>query len=272
MIHNKLILKLDGHTLEISNPGKELIHNRGYTKSDFIDYYQATHRLLLLYAAGRPTSVLRIPEGYPGTAFFQRNRPKWAPPWIASKELGVQKKADYILLNDLSTLVWLLNYESIEFHCAQVTSPHFLQPNIMVFDLDPPLGCSFSELVQFAYAIKPVIKSYGYKPFVKTSGKSGIHIYCPLKPKSSFDEVFAASYEIGLDLVNRFKESTLQISKEKRHHKILIDIYRNHSFQSMCIPYGIRASHEANVSMPLSWKNLKQITSPDRFNLKTVPD
>ncbi len=183
----------------------------------------------------------------------------------------MHKKADYVLLNNLSTIVWLLNYESIEFHCAQVAAPDFYRPNIMVFDLDPPLGCSFSELVQFAYAIKPVIESYGYKTFVKTSGKTGIHIYCPLKPKSSFDEVFAASYEIGLDLVDRFKESTLQISKEKRRRKILIDVYRNHSFQSMCIPYGIRASHEATVSMPLSWKNLKEIITPEKFNIKTVP-
>jgi len=265
------ILRINKRNVRISNPDKILMREKAFTKLDFIKYYQLVRHLIIKYAKGRPTSVLRYPEGYPGESFFQRNKPTWAPAWIQSQRLGVKKQAEYILLNNMATIAWLINLESIEFHTAQVKKPQYDRPNMMVFDLDPPLGCSFSELRDFTIAIKPLITSFGYRVFVKTSGKSGIHLYCPIKPKWNFDEVFAASYDIGVIISKRFPESTLKISKKARKSKILIDVYRNHSYQSMALPYGIRATSQANVSMPLRWRDLTNVKSPTEFNIETVP-
>jgi DNA primase len=122
-----------------------------------------------------------------------------------------------------------------------------------------------------AIKIKPLIESFGYNAFPKTSGKKGVHIFCPVVPENSFDEVFEAAKEIGEEIVNRLGNVTLRISREKRTDKTLIDIYRNHTLQSMSLPYGMRATDKANVSMPLTWEMLEKTESPEEYNINTVP-
>lgn len=272
MSRSNLIIKVSDRTVGMSHPDKLLFKSKRHSKSDLIAYYQAVAKPMLQYACSRPISLVRFPEGYPGSSFFQRNRPSWTPHWIRHKKLGVEKKADYILFEDMATVAWLVNLSSLEIHCAQVKKPDYSKPDMLVFDLDPPKAFNFSELVNFAVEIKPLITSYGYSPFVKTSGKRGLHIFCPIKTKASFDEVFAAAEEIGRDITRKYAISTLEISKEKRKNRILIDIYRNHSYQSMIMPYSTRANDEATVSMPLSWRALKNCSTPQVFRLDNVPE
>ncbi len=264
--------QIDGQEVIVKNPDKVIVLENGFTKLDFIHYYQAVEEAILHFGKGRLLSFLRYPEGYPGKSFFQRNKPKWAPEWIHSQQLGIFQKADYIILENLAILIWLVNLEALEFHVAQVAAPHFAKPDVLVFDLDPPIDCEFSELRDFVFKIKPRIESFGYRTFVKISGKKGIHVFCPIQPNWSFDQVFEAAKEVGESIVADFPESTLKISKDKRLDKILIDIYRNHSYQSMALPYGIRATPSASVSMPLSWEDLKKVKSPREFTIQTAPD
>lgn len=264
--------QMNGFTIDIANPDKVLIAGAGLTKSDFIEYYLSVETPLMAYGKGRPLSMKRYPDGVPGHSFFQRNKPVWAPAWVKSQALGVGKKADYILLENIKTIIWLLNLDTVEFHAAQVSAPHFEKPDMLVFDLDPPPDTPFPLVRDFALAIRPEIESFGYKTFVKTSGKKGIHIHCPIFPKWTFDEVFAAAKEVGEHIAARFKDCTLNIKKEKRKDKILLDIYRNHAYQSVVLPYSIRATERANVAMPLSWEELEKTASPNGFTLLTVPE
>jgi len=266
-----MIIEANGYDIEFAKPKKVLIHPE-LTKQDFVDYYKKVAKRLITYSKGRPLSMLRFPNGFPGNSFFQRNRPKWAPEWIQHKELGVFQKADYIIVENTATLIWLVNLGALEFHVAQVSAPKYGYPDILVFDLDPPPNAEFSEIRDFAIGIKPMIESFGYTCFVKTSGKSGIHIYCPINPRQSFDNVFEAANEIGEYIIANVSGATLKISKKERQHKILVDIYRNHSYQSMIMPYSIRATSSASVSMPLTWKELKEITTPSVFTIHTVPE
>lgn len=270
-MESKLTFRIDKHEIEITKPHKVLIQP-GTTKLDFVDYYKKVGKRIMLFGESRPISILRFPEGFPGDSFFQRNKPKWVPSWIKHKELGIYTKADYILLDNVATLLWLVNIGSLEFHLAQVVAPNFQKPDVLVFDLDPPTNYKFSKIRDFALHIKPLIESFGYTTFVKTSGKNGIHIYCPIHPRWSFDEVFEAAKEIGEYIVGKINETTLNVSKKKRLDKILVDIYRNHSYQSMIMPYSIRATPSANVSMPLRWKDLKKVKSPSEFTIKTIPE
>ena len=152
-----------------------------------------------------------------------------------------------------------------------------MQPDILVFDLDPPTTPEFSLNEQFsivkklALTIRPLIESFGYQTFPKTSGKKGIHIFCPVHPKNTYDEVFEAAKEIGIKIVSQTKNTTLKITKSERINKTLIDIYRNHTLQSMSMPYGVRATEKVTVSMPLTWDALAQLESPEIFTVFTVP-
>lgn len=268
----KLEYKLDGRLIECSHPNKIFYHTCGMVKKDIIEYYLSIASHFLSFSKGRPSSALRFPDGYPGKSFFQRNIPTWAPDWMQSVHLGVEKKADYILINDLPTLVWLVIIEALELHATQVQNPDFNQPDFLVFDIDPPPDMDFTKLKAPVIACKKVIEEFGYQVYLKTSGKRGVHLFCPIIPDHSFDTVFSSAEEIGEVIVNNYKGFTLQLPKENRQNKILIDIYRNHSFQSMILPYSCRATDSATVSMPLTWEEFNQVDSPEQFTVTTVPD
>ncbi len=263
--------------VNITHPDKVLFHASGITKRDLAAYYLKVADPLMHYAKDRPLSFKRYTKGYPGTHFFQRNKPKFAPDWIEAESIGIHTKARYILPQNIDTFLWLVNLDALEFHIAQSRPPDFLKPDMLVFDLDPPhedgtpLDAHFRNVKSLAFGIKPLIESFGYHCFVKTSGLKGIHIYCPIHPNHSYDEVFIAAMDIGNHIVREINNTTLKISKSERTGKTLIDVYRNHTLQSMAMPYGTRANKLANVSMPLPWKTLKKLQSPNEYNIQSVP-
>ena len=266
------------YPVKITHPQKILLLKSGISKQDIIDYYLQVSKPILNYATGRPLSFKRYINGFPGQSFFQRNKPKYAPEWIHSQSLGINKKANYIIPENIETFLWLVNQETLEFHIAQTKKPAFMMPDMLVFDLDPPhkkgenLYDKFKMIRDLALEIKPIIESFGYKTFPKTSGKKGVHVFCPVNPVNTYDEVFEAAKEIGEEIVSRLKNVTLRIAKEKRVDKTLIDIYRNHTLQSMSMPYGMRATDKGNISTPLTWEKLQTVETPEEFTIKTVPD
>ncbi len=266
------------YDFKISHPGKILIYQSGITKNDLIEYYKGVARPLLKYASRRAISFKRYPNGFPGISFFQRNKPKYAPSWIKYESLGIKKKANYIIPDKIEDFLWLVNIDTLEFHITQTCVPDLMKPDMLVFDLDPPykkgdpLYKNFKMIRDLALRIKPIIESFGYNVFPKTSGKKGVHIFCPVIPENTYDEVFAAAEEIGKEIVAKIRNVTLRIAKEKRMDKTLIDIYRNHTLQSMSMPYGMRATDKGNVSMPLTWERLAMTESPEEFTIRTVND
>ncbi len=265
------------YPVKITHPDKILLLESGISKLDIIKYFLKISGQLLNYAKGRPLSFKRYINGFPGQSFFQRNKPKYAPKWIKEESLGLVKKADYIIPENIETILWLVNIDTLEFHVAQTKIPFLMKPDMLVFDLDPPhkkgenIYGKFKMVRDLALEIKPIVEMFGYKTFPKTSGKKGVHIFCPVNPVNTYDEVFAAAKEIGEEIVSRLKNVTLRIAKEKRVDKTLIDIYRNHTLQSMSMPYGMRATDKGNISMPLTWEQLKKVKTPEEFTIKTVP-
>jgi DNA ligase D-like protein (predicted ligase)/DNA ligase D-like protein (predicted 3'-phosphoesterase) len=143
----------------------------------------------------------------------------------------------------------------------------------MVFDLDPPEGYTFKNLIPIALDLKSHIESFGYTPFVKTTGGKGIHICCPLEPRWDFSTVFNAAQLIAQPFVEQKpNETTLHIKKESRKGRVLIDIYRIRSGQSIVSPYSLRGRTGAPVSMPLTWDELAQVKNPGDFNIRNALD
>src|SRR5581483_11001956 len=88
-----------------------------------------------------------------------------------------------------------------------------------------------------------------------------------------FEEVFQASKRIAADFVAAHaKRTTLEIKKAARGGKVLVDIYRNRTYQTIVCAYSVRGREGAPVSMPLSWETLEQIKDPQIYNLRTVLD
>ena len=258
--------------LEISNLDKVLFPEDGIVKAEVIAYYLKIAPTILNHIKGRALTIIRFPDGIHGESFYQKNKPAWAPDWIEFATLGSVEK-DYIIASEPALLVWLANLAGLELHQLHSRKPDFDKPDYMVFDLDPPEGYTFSNLLPLAAELKQHVENYGYTTFAKTTGGKGIHVCCPLAAQQNFSEVFEAAQEIARPFVDRFpNDTTLHIKKEARKGRILVDIYRIRSGQSIVSPYSLRGRVGAPVSMPLTWDELGQVKSPAEFNIRTAID
>ncbi|MEX0648514.1 MAG: non-homologous end-joining DNA ligase [Balneolaceae bacterium] len=258
-------------SLELSNLEKLLFPDDEISKAEVIEYYLKVSPVLLDHIKGRPLTLIRYPDGIKGQKFYQKNTPEWAPEWIESVSLGSEEKKDYVLATERASLIWLANLAALELHQMHRRSPNFDQPDYMVFDLDPSEDGDFKDVVDIAFRLKEHVEQYGYHTFVKTTGGKGLHLVTPLLPEKEVQEVFEAAKEIAQSFVQKFPdELTLQIKKDARKGRMLIDIYRNRSSQTIVSPYSLRGRAGAPVSMPVSWEELPEIDHSSQYHLRNA--
>jgi bifunctional non-homologous end joining protein LigD len=265
------IAQVGKRQIEVSNLTKVLFPDDQIVKAQLIEYYVKLAPTILAHVKGRPLSLVRYPEGIGGESFFQKNRPGWAPDWIEHVTLGEEAK-DYIIASEAASLAWLANLACIEIHQMHSRAPHFDLPDYIVYDLDPPEGFKFSDVAELALQFKQHLEGFGYHPFVKTTGRKGLHILTPIEPKYRFEEAFEAAKAIAQPFVDSHATSmTLHIKKEFRKGKVLLDIYRNRPSQTIVAAYSVRGLPGAPVSTPLHWEELGALENPSSLHLGNVP-
>ncbi|MEX2335726.1 MAG: non-homologous end-joining DNA ligase [Fulvivirga sp.] len=255
--------------LELSNLRKVLYPEPTIVKAEVIEYYLKIAPTILSHIKGRALSLIRFPDGIEGEKFFQKNRPEWAPDWLEYVTLGTEKK-DYIMATEEASLVWLANMACLELHQMHTKRPHHDLSDYIVYDLDPPEGFNFDALKTIAFSLKDHLESYGYQCFVKTTGGKGLHLLTPVQAKWTVDECFDAAKEIAEVFIKGEKQTTLNIKKDARKGRVLIDIYRNRSSQTIVAPYSLRGTPGAPVSMPLTWDELEVTANAQAFNIRSA--
>jgi bifunctional non-homologous end joining protein LigD len=265
------ITQVGKRQIELSNLGKVLYPEDHILKAQLIEYYLKIAPTILAHVKGRPLSLVRYPDGIDGESFFQKNRPTWAPDWIEHVTLGEEKK-DYVIATEDASLAWLANLACIELHQMHSRAPHFDKPDYIVYDFDPPENFKFSDVAGLAADFKEHLESFGYHAFVKTTGRKGLHVVTPIEAKWDFQQAFDAAKAVALPHVDSHGSAlTLQIKKEHRKGKVLLDIYRNRTSQTIVAAYSMRGLPGAPVSTPLSWEELSSLDSPKVFDLHSVP-
>ncbi len=260
--------------IELSNLTKVLYPAENILKAELIEYYLHIAPTILSHLKGRPLSMVRFPDGIDGEQFFQKNRPEWAPDWVDHVLLGSNEKKgkiDYVVATEEATLVWLANLACIELHQMHSRVPRVDKPDYIVFDFDPPEQYKFQAVVGLALEFKEHVETFGYTPFVKTTGRKGLHIVVPIEPRYSFDTAFEAASAIAKPFVSAHgSATTLHIKKESRKGRLLVDIYRNRTYQTIVSAYSVRGLPKAPVSTPLHWSDLQSIGEPAELNIHTV--
>ncbi|HEY0947437.1 MAG TPA: non-homologous end-joining DNA ligase [Opitutaceae bacterium] len=265
------IAQVGKRKIELSNLGKILYPDDGISKAQLIEYYFKIAPTILAHVKGRPLSLVRYPDGIGGESFYQKNRPDWAPAWLQHVTLGEEQK-DYVIASEEASLVWLANLACIELHQMHARAPHFDTPDYIVYDFDPPDGYAFARVAKLALEFKEHLERLGYHPFVKTTGRKGLHVLTPIEPKWSFQEVFETAKTVAQPFVEAHSPAlTLQIKKDYRAGKVLLDIYRNRASQTIVAAYSVRGLPGAPVSTPLHWEELATIESARAFDLHNVP-
>jgi DNA ligase D-like protein (predicted ligase)/DNA ligase D-like protein (predicted polymerase)/DNA ligase D-like protein (predicted 3'-phosphoesterase) len=266
------IAEVGKRRIELSNLDKVLYPDDHIVKAQLIEYYFKIAPTILAHLKGRPLSLVRFPDGIAGESFFQKNRPDWAPDWLEHVTLGEEKK-DYVIATEQASLVWLANLACIELHQMHSRSPHFDKPDYITYDFDPPDGFNFRTVVEVALEFKEHLESFGYHPFVKTTGRKGLHVLTPIGPNWTFEQAFEAAKLVAQPFVESHSTTlTLQIKKDQRKGKVLLDIYRNRPSQTIVAAYSARGLPGAPVSTPLQWEELTTLESSRAFTLFDVPD
>lgn len=261
------VLKIDGREVKLTNLEKVLFPEDGYTKADLIRYYTEVSPFLLPWLRDRPLTLKPFPDGIGGVSFYQKQKPGFTPKWIASWKDPQEDDNDYILCNDLPTLVWLANYTAIEIHprLARVDRPD--RPDNVMVDLDPATGATWDDVKEVAHCVKAVLDDLGLEGFPKTTGSRGIHVLVPIARRYTFEESRAFAQRIGELARERLpKLVTLEFAKARRRG-IYIDYLQNTRGKTTAGPYSVRPIRRAPVSAPLRWDEIGALGRPDAFTI-----
>lgn len=264
--------KIDDQIIKLTNLDKVLFPSQGIVKAELINYFISTSSLLLRHISDRPLTLIRWPDGVEGKKFYSKNKPKWTPKWISSQKLpDSSDDNDYVVAKNKASLAWLANLAALEIHPMQskISKPNY--PDHFIFDLDPLSANEFEKLKELSLSLKDYLVNLGYAPFIKTSGSKGLHIYVPILPNWTFEELMNSVKKMSQDFIKtKAPYCTLAVHKGKRKGKILLDIYRNYQGNTCVAPYSLRGKAGAPISTPIAWDKLDQLASSRQYNLKNI--
>ena len=276
-------------------PADAALKQPGLTKRDLLRYLAQVSPLMLPHLADRPLTMIRMPEGIGGQRFFQKHWEQERPEFVENITVFSEHKDerhDYLLCNNLPTLLWLAQSGTLEFHVwhsrakpgpdapgrgtdastlATMESSVLNYPDYLVFDLDPYIysgkeakgaepelnTIAFQKCKEVAFGLRELLQSMSLEPIVKTSGKTGLHVFVPIRRTLDFDAARRVCELVGRHLVRQHpKDITMEWSVNKRTGKIFLDYNMNVRGKTLNVAYSPRGVSGAPVSMPLSWEEL----------------
>jgi bifunctional non-homologous end joining protein LigD len=291
-------------------PAEPRTRHPAITKRDLIRYLAGVARFMLPHLADRPLTMIRMPEGINGERFFQKHWAQALPEFVESVTVFSEHKDGkhrYLLANNLPTLLWLGQVGTLEFHVwhsraqlapeaagrptdyasslAALQSSILNYPDYLVFDIDPYIYSGkeakgaepelnqrgFAVGKRVAFWLRALLKQMSLEAIVKTSGKTGLHLFVPIERTVTFDEARHICETVGRHVMRAHpKDITMDWAVEKRTGKIFIDYNMNVRGKTLNVAYSPRGVPGAPVSMPLSWEEL-EAAEPMDFTINNVP-
>jgi bifunctional non-homologous end joining protein LigD len=304
--NESFIVEVEGNKISLSNVDKalwpETSTHPAVTKRDLMIYLTKVSNYFLNQMKDRPLTLSRYPDGIHGEHFYQKHWnhpvPEFVQTAIIKERQGIPQ--EYMICNNLSTLLWLGQIANIEFHTwfsrivpepdihdpSADTDRLLDYPDFVVFDLDPYIYSGkeapgdepdlnkrgFDKVCEVALWVKEILDELSLNAFVKTSGKTGLHIYVPVIRDLDYKELRYSAELIGRFLLQSHPDDiTLQWKVEKRAGKIFFDYGQNVRGKTLASAYSPRPAPEATVSTPLRWNELGKVYPTD-FTILTLPD
>ena len=305
-------LKVGRYDLQLTSLDRPLWPNASppVTKRDLLRYLVQAAPCLLPHLETRPVFVTRYPGGVDGPSFYQKHWPdppsfvRTVPVWSTSSSAA----KPLLLVSNLATLLWLGQQAALELHVwfsrtgrsfdghglgvrwheseAALLRSRLNYPDFLVIDLDTYLYSGqerpgeepelhregFALVRDVAFEVREVVETLGLAAFVKTSGRTGLHIYVPILRRFTFEEVRAMAETVGRFLRQRDPARvTLEWAVESRTGKVFFDYNQNVRGKSLAAAYSTRRHADATVSTPLRWDELASVYPTD-FTVRTVPE
>ena len=292
-------------------PADAALKQPALTKRDLLRYLARVSPFILPHLAQRPLTMIRMPEGIRGERFFQKHWEQERPEFVETITVfsgHKNERHDYLLCNNLPTLLWLAQSGTLEFHvwhsraapgpdargagADYASSLEALEasvlgrPDYLVFDLDPYIysglekpgdepelnTAAFEKGKEVAFRLRELLQGMSLEPIVKTSGKTGLHVFVPIRRTIDFDQARELCELVGRHLMRRHpKDITMEWSVPKRTGKIFFDYNMNGRGRTLNVAYSPRGADGAPVSMPLTWDELGR-AHPLDFRITNAPD
>ncbi len=260
--------------VKLKNLNKIFYPQINATKAQVIEYYVTMAPKILPVIADRPLVLTRYPDGIESPLrFFEKNAPEGTPSWVKTASIYSEtskREVAYIVCNDLDTLIWLANLAALEIHMPFSKVDSLDQPDFLFFDVDPEPPATLGDAAEVALQLKDKLCSMGFTPFIKTSGKKGLHVIIPIERDYTFEQTRAFVHTVGIALA---KENTLVVSEfkdTKKPGKVFADYLQNSQGRTMVIPYSLRPTPQATVSTPLEWSEVQRGLKPEDYTINTV--
>ena len=260
-VSNSPVVDIQGRHLKLSNLDKVLYPATGFSKRQVIDYYVRIAPVLVPHLAGRPLTLKRYPNGVDSAYFFEKNATAHRPDWVQTAPIwseGNRRNVNYILANDLPTLVWLANLAAIELHPSLSLAKDTNTPTVMVFDLDPGQPANIVQCAQVGLWLREIFEHFGLQSFAKTSGSKGLQIYIPLNTSASYAVTKPFAHALARLLENEHRDLVVSdMKKQLRVGKVLVDWSQNDAHKTTISVYSLRARERPTVSTPVTWEEVE---------------
>lgn len=259
--------------VEFTNLDKVLYPEVKVTKAQVIRHYIRMAPRMLAILINRPIVLTRFPNGVDKDGFYEKDMPLGTPHWVQTfmkYSETARREINYVVCNNLDTLVWLANLAVLELHMTLSEIDAFEKPDIVLFDVDPEPPASMNDVVDVALMLKEKLDGLGLRSYVKTSGRKGLHILVPIVREYTFGQTREFVHQIGKHLARESPMVVSEFSRSKKPGTVYIDYMQNSHGRTMVCPYSLRATSRATVSMPLDWSEVKKGLKPEEFNLFIV--
>jgi bifunctional non-homologous end joining protein LigD len=258
---------VEGRRLKLSNLDKVLFPQTGFTKGQVIDYYTRVAPTVLPHLRGRALTLKRYPNGVEGHFFYEKQKPSHAPEWVRTKTIEAgDRMIDFVLCDDLATLVWLANLADLELHPSLALAKDSDRPTVLAFDLDPGPPAGLAECRQVALLLRDTLAHVGLECFPKSSGSKGMQVYVPLNTPVTYDDTKPFAHALAQLLERQHGDLIVsRMKKELRKGKVLIDWSQNDRHKTTVAAYSLRAREPATVSTPLTWDEVEDDDSKLMF-------
>jgi bifunctional non-homologous end joining protein LigD len=256
----------------ITHPERIVYPDQGLTKLELAQFYASVAEWILPHLRGRPTALVRCPEGLRKACFYQKHSGSWAHEALRRVQIQERHKVgEYLIVDNLAGLIGLVQMGILEIHTWNARADRLEQPDRVVMDLDPDPSVPWSDVVAAARLVRDGLAGLGLESFVKTTGGKGLHVVAPLVRGPGWDECEAFARAVAEGLVRHdARRFIATAAKAARKGKIFVDYLRNVRGATSIAAYSTRARPGAPVSTPLAWDELDPALPSDAFSVANL--
>jgi len=262
-------LTIDGHRLKFTNLNKVFYPKDGYRKRDLLNYYDAVAPLIIPHLNDRPLSLKRYPNGIDEPFFFQKEVAASFPKWLRT---GMADGIRSVIGDNRATLLFLVNLGCIDHNPWMSRMGSLEHPDYLLIDLDPQ-ECSYEKIVEAALVVRKKLDGAELESFPKTTGGDGMHIFVPLVPRYTYDQVRSLAEVVARMVAHERPDlfTTPRTVAKREKGKVYFDWMQIGQGKTISAPYAVRAYPGAPVATPLAWHEVTPRLHPGQFNIGNAP-